>query len=85
MNLKEMIKVLIDIADVELASHIMDEQDRCERRCKAQGIEPDDYSDDTGEPIVYPENAAPELDEARSFLHEAIEKIGEWVDEKDSQ
>ena len=78
MKIKEIIDTLAEI-DAAIASHITDEQDYCEARCIKQGLRGDDKRDD-GTPIVYPENAAPELDSARSHIQNAVDDLFEWQD-----
>ncbi len=60
----ELVKKLSDIEDL-LSEMIQDEQGKCE--------------DAAGISIVYPEDAAPDLDSARSNVQDAIESINQHV------
>ena len=73
-HLKHIVDELTDCADIELVSMIMTDQDAAEKECLRTGMYADEWIDgpDGRQPIVYPENAAPELDQARDHLHQAI-------------
>ena len=79
MNLSKIIETLGLIADIDIASMIMDEQEKAERYCRDNSLRPDSIGDD-GQYIVYPENACPELDNARTLILEAIEQLVQYAE-----
>ena len=78
--LERMFYDLINMEQV-LGSAIMDAQEKAEDQCKKEGGRFDDFSeqeDGTEQGIVYPENAAPELDCVRTYVVDAYEALQEF-------
>jgi len=72
-GVRDVMEELDDIQQ-ELASMIMDAQDDAEVECKERNLAFDDFTTDpdgTIRGIVYPENACPELDLARTLVQDA--------------
>ena len=78
----ESIIEVLDLAASNLMCEIVDEQEYCEWEVELGYGRYDDFSeDDAGNKfgIVYPENAAPELDGARSQVLEAIDLLHDYI------
>jgi hypothetical protein len=76
-------RVYYDLLDIEqkLGSEIMDAQEREEDRCERYDLAYDDFAeqdDGTMQGIVYPENAAPELDSVRTHVMDAYQALEEF-------
>lgn len=74
LQAKRKIRERLEAIEEELFTLIGDALDEAEERYKREGLRFDD-TNEAGEGIVYPENAAPDLDLARSAVREAIDAL----------
>lgn len=86
-TIEKMIATL-EALDSNLMCEICDEQAYAEWQVEEQGLTYDDFTEDEDGNevgIVYPENAAPDLDGARTAVSEAVDFLREYLEGREAE